>query len=57
MGWRADKAREEDERRAWRAWLAALPFGRRVLAQVVALIPAAATIAALGTVLYLTLRY
>lgn len=57
MGWRADKAREDDERKAWRAWLAALPFRRRMLTQVAALMPAAATIAALGTVLYLTLRY
>ncbi len=56
MGWRADKAREEDERKAWRAWLGALPFRRRMLTQVAALMPAAATIAALGSVLYLTLR-
>lgn len=56
MGWRADKAREDDERKAWRAWLGALPFRRRMLTRVEALMPAAATIAALGTVLYLTLR-
>lgn len=51
MGWRAAKAREDDERDAWQARLGALPLRRRVLARAAALIPATATIAALGTVL------